>query len=354
MAELGPIPRPSPEKKRRWIARWFIGVVLLTAIAWFGGRHLFLNHKISLKTPTRQSAGFTIAVDPMKALYPDVPDDQNAAVALGKAFAEFVTADTNDVNLPVAGKGKLPAHGSPVPDEMLGAIRNHVISNQSAWETTREAIKRPRCRFPIDHDISPETLLPHLPKIKELVQLGHLRVTYFTAIDRIDDATESVATILGVCELIGKEPLLISYLVKLSAQAEICVSVEWMMNLRQLSQGQLVSLQTAFLTVSGADDLEKALMTELDSNLKILKKTTGPSSQDCLFFQTEMGNLIEAAREPFPIRLDKAEGVGLRVQRAQAVGNPKAVPVLSGMVLPGLARAFVKEAESAALGLVQK
>ena len=78
-------------------------------------------------------------------------------------------------------------------------------------------------------------------------------------------------------------------------------------------------------------------------------KMTGQSGRDCLIFLDEMRNLVEAAAEPYPRRIERADAVGLRFQLATNEANLLRLPILSGMLLSSLPRAFVKDADAKAL-----
>ena len=156
----------SPAGKQQRVVLVVLLVLVLAAVGTCCGYHLYLNHKINRKIEALRRAGHTVTLAQLKASYPEVPDEENTAVALAKAFAALALAKTNDLSLPWLGKAKLPPNDAPLPNEMLWAIGEFVQANEAARAAVEQAVKLKHCRFPIDEDIDYETQLPHILRMK--------------------------------------------------------------------------------------------------------------------------------------------------------------------------------------------
>ena len=89
---------------------------------------------------------------------------------------------------------------------------------QPALDELRAAAKRPHVRYPIDYKLDDpfSILLPHLAKIKRLVQTVRLQANANLAAGRIDDAFADVMFMLWLTDSMHGEPFLIDQLVRIA------------------------------------------------------------------------------------------------------------------------------------------
>jgi hypothetical protein len=89
---------------------------------------------------------------------------------------------------------------------------------QPALDELRAASKRPQVRYPIDYKLDDpfSILLPHLAKIKRIVQTVRLQANANLAAGRIDDAFADVMFMLWLTDSMRGEPFLIDQLVRIA------------------------------------------------------------------------------------------------------------------------------------------
>lgn len=113
------------------------------------------------------------------------------------------------------------AQADPTPQERAGAalaVLESLKVYQPALDELRAASKRPYVRYPIDYKLDDpfSILLPHLAKIKRLVQTVRLQASANLAAGHVDDAFTDVLFMLWLTDSIRDEPFLINQLVRVA------------------------------------------------------------------------------------------------------------------------------------------
>jgi hypothetical protein len=187
----------------RVICFWLSVLLVIGFVIW----RLNLAHEINTELAAIRAAGLPTSGQEANDYYPAVPDDQNAAITMREAFrwmTNYPDGRSNDVD-----RIYLPGRKAGLTAEQTELISGFCEMNTNALRQVQEAIKLPRCRYPIDLSWGAGTLLPHLAKLKELA-----RVEYFRALLDPGDSDAVVSTILGIARTLDNEPVVISKLVR--------------------------------------------------------------------------------------------------------------------------------------------
>ena len=98
-----------------------------------------LHREIQGHLATFKAAGCPTTPAELDAYYTAVPAGENAATLLTNAFARLVVSDTNNPNLPLIGKGKLPNRTNGLTSAQAAAVRACLAENTEALRLLREA-----------------------------------------------------------------------------------------------------------------------------------------------------------------------------------------------------------------------
>jgi hypothetical protein len=136
--------------------------------------------------------------------------------------------------------------------------------DMEVFRELRAASGRPYARFAVAYDEeNPWTIIvPHLAKIKQLVQRLNLQACAELAAGSSDQALADVKLMLAVADSVKTEPMLISFLVR-SACVQIAMQPVWEgLAEHRWTDAQLEELEARFLSYDFLTDAEKALKAE--------------------------------------------------------------------------------------------
>lgn len=140
-----------------------------------------------LENEARQR-GEPLTLAELRAKYPPIPDEENAAAALLELWQSedpvFWLAFENgerplpkrdseqfDPMLPYLGSdASRPSRAEPLSSNSLAAADSYLNAKAAHIEQVRAAIQRPHFRFAINIEDGPDTLLPHLPRVRSQAQ----------------------------------------------------------------------------------------------------------------------------------------------------------------------------------------
>ena len=303
--------------------------------------------------------------------YAAVPPEQNAALILTNAFAHLVSVNTNTPNLPIIGRGRLPPRNEPLPPEMRQAIDDYVTTNQVALELLEKGLALKSCRYPVDLTPGWEALLPHLVGLKKSAQLLALKTLLDTETGAMSEAAESLEKIMTLADTVAKEPLLVSHLVRIACYQMSYPCLERILCRAPLRDSSLRRFSTLYRGMEASNGFERAIVADRCTGLQCfdypiaqvnrvladhgdydpddfglaaafwILKVSGRWDLDELYFLSCLDDYSRAVKLPFPDRLEMADQVSNRIQQMKQKKYPY---ILSGMFLPGLGKAFDKDA----------
>ncbi len=362
---MNPTPPQTAAKRYQRNSLLLSLSALLTVIAVYGGYRLYLAHKVKVKIGQIRQAGLPVTTAELNQWYAAVPPEKNMALILTNAFAHLVRVNTNTPNLPIIGRGKLPARNEALPPEMREAIANYVATNNSALKLLRQVPEMESCRYPVDMTPGWEALLPHLVGLKESAQLLTLNALLHVDKGETDEAAELLERMLRLADTVGKEPLLVSHLVRISCYQLSYQCLERILCRGPLSDDALRKFSAFYRHMDGSDGLERGVVSHLCFGLQCfdfsvarlqkfltdtidysafdvwIMRVSGHLDQDELYFLGCIEAYRRAAQLDLPDRLDAAQKVNERVRVMKGSKSPY---ILSGMFLPGLGNAFKRDA----------
>ncbi|HTG44801.1 MAG TPA: hypothetical protein VK633_09745, partial [Verrucomicrobiae bacterium] len=193
-----------------------------------------------------------VPVSPLEldAWYKLVPATENRALLILEAAKELVEpANGKDPN---SGKlGSMNA-GEEMSPALLEAISTHVAKNEAALKLLHSAAQLPESRYPVDLSRGMNTTLPHLARIRSLLQLLRTESVQYSHLGDRPAAVRSVLAMFPVASSLRNEPILIADLVRIIGVTITLNGLERVLSEHQLPDAELVQL-SARLTEAEAD-----------------------------------------------------------------------------------------------------
>ena len=205
-------------RKALRVAKWLgkaILVLLVIGVVANGIMSFIFGRRLAAKIEAIKAEGGIIALADFGK--PKVPDSENAAVVYDKAFKLISTKQAGkdlrvlDDFLRSAERAKRPE----LWDQAHSAVRKHAV----VISIVEEAVKRPKCQYPVNWDAGAQTLFPHLFKIRRLVRILDSNAILQARDGNVDEAVRSLKLSYAVGESLKDEAHLIPQLVRISATA---------------------------------------------------------------------------------------------------------------------------------------
>jgi hypothetical protein len=148
-----------------------------------------------------------------------------------------------------------------------------LAADESAFAQIREALRRPRSRYPIDYETADpwSILLPHLAKVRMWSQRLAMKASAELALGKTDQALQDIETTLALQDTLRDEPFLISYLVRV-AILKIASQPVWEgLQEHRWNDPQLQALIERYSKYDFVAGLEQPLATERAAAVKTLE-----------------------------------------------------------------------------------
>jgi hypothetical protein len=233
-----------------------LSIGLLVFIVW----RLRLQHEVNTKLALIKAAGLPTSGVELNAFYPAVPDAENAALVLAKAISLWRTYP--DKRSGEVAFFKLPQRGQPLSLDEKALLSGYVQMNTHALAKARESFNLPRSRFSLDYSLGVLTPLPHLAGVKRLAQLAQFESLLATDAGRWSEACRSIQTIMGCATTLEGEPDFLSQLVRVAIVAIGTATLEYIVNVGELTEADLSELATTFASVEKTNLFSRALIAE--------------------------------------------------------------------------------------------
>ena len=348
LRKAAPSLPPQTIKRKPVVA--IIGCAALALVV--AGTVFWMLNRLSTRPHAGPDEGnFPKSLAELNAWYVEPPEGQNAATFFlkGSQAIEISQADQNSTDLPVLGRGAMPALGEPIPSRTKANIAAVVQKNEAAWKSLQEGAGFDEARYPINLNLGSETLLPHLAKIKRAALFAQLRTDMFADDKQPQEAVDGILLSLALAQSVKSEPTLISQLVRVAIHAIDVASLEYTLNSAALSSADLERLSVAFAKAEsqGSDSapFTRALVAERVMTLTFfdlppekleeqLKKFQSYGSEDMpkipvsqmmknlksqrTFFVKTFEHAFAMRREPFPGRLKLDEYMVSRASEAKS------------------------------------
>ena len=322
----------------------------------------------------RQS-GYPASPRELDEWYTHVPDSQNAAVVLVKAFSQPGLADNSSTMTVVGDKTRFPERGHLLDEEAKAELTAVFATNQVLLDLLHSASGLTNSRYPIDLKQGFQVLVPHLAKVKGTIQILTAEALLDVSNDDVEKALGTLRAAGTVANSLAEEPLLISQLVRIASWAIISKRCELILNGAILSDDQMGGLQALFSDAESTNAMARGLGGERASGLGVfigsrndqisvfgnassppalkerlrtsifmgLLKSTGILHRDKAFYLDVMATNVAAAEAPFPERLSLAQQAS-----GAAMSPPSKLLIFSRILLPALGKAIQRDGDHTA------
>jgi hypothetical protein len=142
--------------------------------------------------------GFPHTLADLNAWYVEPPAGQNAASFVSEGIKVLHTANLESSGVPLLGRGKLPALGSPMPASVKSSIGALVAANREALQLFAQATKYEHSRYPVDLSLGAEAPCPHLNRMKEACQVLELAALWHVEANDPKSAANEIASALAL------------------------------------------------------------------------------------------------------------------------------------------------------------
>lgn len=200
----------------KWIGKAIL-VLLVIGVVANGIASFVLGRRLAAKIEAIKAEGGIIALADFGK--PKVPDSENAAVVYDKAF-KLISTDQARKDLRVLDDFLRSAERASRP-ELWDQARSATRKYSAVIPIVEEAVKRPRCQYPVNWEAGPGLVLPHLAKVRQLVRILDSDAILQARDGNMDEAVRSLQLSYAVGESLKDEAHLISQLVRISANTMI-------------------------------------------------------------------------------------------------------------------------------------
>ena len=234
-----------------------------------------------------RAKGEPVTLEELDAWYKAVPAAKNPALAFVQT-TNAVPKNSSILWVAVDRENRRQQVEFPITaPAMRTKVRAYLVAHQALSDqlfamAQRYPVNQP-ARFPIDCTRGPSTPLPQLGEIRKANWVLMWRSKYFAtqpappaaagqaspAAGYQQQAVSSILVLLRICHLLDGEPYLISSLVQISNAESGREALETLLNMRTLTDPQLVSLQQAFASFNWPRQMANALVGERASWLGI-------------------------------------------------------------------------------------
>jgi hypothetical protein len=206
-----------------------------------------------------RSAGLPTNGDELNKWYAFVPESENAALVLTKAFE--LRRDYSDSRSNLVWNFKLPPRGQTLTSDQVELLSAYLELNGAALVKANEGLKLSASRYPIDCSFCMQTPLPHLAQLVNFAKLNQYEIELSLIRGDTHEAAGAIASILRLTQTLENEPMLISQLVRLKILGMGIASLERSMSLN-FSAAEATNLAPLFMQTASIQCLGRALIGE--------------------------------------------------------------------------------------------
>ncbi|KAB2661210.1 MAG: hypothetical protein DVB31_12690 [Verrucomicrobia bacterium] len=310
--------------------------------------------------------------------YQTVPASENLANAIIDASAGY-RAPHDATNTPYTGRLAKPAPPFPVDPRLLAVWRQSLSNSTETFAALESGRGRTASRYPLNLRMGSQTLLPHLSSIKGLAQFLALAAITHAESGQSHEAARDVRDILLVARSLESEPLLISQLVRIAILNLATGAAGTSLPRAALDDAEWATLQAEFARAAATNGYYNGMVGETamaaglfgasPAELSGIMLAGGPGGGgspvsaklgatlyvasglraiDAQFCLDRLGEMLEAARRPFPEALALSDATEARVRKENG-RFARGFKILSGMMLPALGRSSRKDASGVAV-----
>ncbi len=247
---------------KRWLRISLIGLGLLGIASAITVWAVVRSWRSNFEEEVRRLEQAGVPVEPGRMAPPPVPDAENAALLIVDA-ARLLDALKDEDKPELDG---LPDEEGQDPE----TLKPYLEKCRGALEKLDEALRRPRCRFPIDYAAGLEAELHGVSSSVEFARLLHARaVLSLRAGDRAA-AARDLRSILRLSECLSQEPMLICQLIRYSVVGEAFDLLK--RDRLELPEQEWKDLAAAFEAPAFADAYARSFLMERAVAIDVCRK----------------------------------------------------------------------------------
>ncbi|GEM_PF-2840011 len=188
---------------------------------------LFFTFNLFGQEPTPEK--IAAAAKRLEALYPKIPDNENAALVYEEAFKlmkDYKELGIDDEKIPCLCGGFEPSEDI-LPEAKTKTLRFLDI-NVDARRKIREGLKLPKARYSLDFSKGIDVSLPPLVSILRMTRILSMETMISEYNSNSEGVLSSFVNSIKFQSSLNNEPFVISYLTQLNCQWMICDDLRWL------------------------------------------------------------------------------------------------------------------------------
>jgi hypothetical protein len=359
------------------ILRFLFTVLAVVFLVW----RVHLSFSVKGRLAALQRAGHPITLAELARLrYAPIVGETNAAVFFNKAIAlgHFISPTSRQLFDEFRPHSRFITSTQFYFAEFQEKLTQLLDENREAIDWLHQSPPGKQSRYDLDFDQGYKMQLPHLAPLTSAVLLLSMQAARHADQNQMDAAMADLEAAFRILDSMADEPILISHLVRIRCRKQIFDGVELILSRRSFTEEQLMELSSAFQQRELPGSLARAWEGELcfgnqvfqmhpekllemprdkdepvPSSYKrkepgfganILLNWSGFLPRDFNFFLGAMSERLAAAQIPFPEGLQ----VDGELDRRVTCESEKYVYLYSGLLLPALGKAYLREADDLA------
>ncbi len=277
LTESSEAPKPRKPLWRRilkWTIRAAVALIVLLAVAW-GIFSYVSSRALEAEIAKLRAAGQPLTFAEWEKSLPKVSEADDAAPFYRAALAlrrrsaddrlyeliEWVKADT----------AQLVASGPSAAE-----FEQVLAENALALEMADRGSALPQCAYDFGLANGVGAVLPQLSSARSLCRLLYLRTMWLARQGKPGQAADSLVSSLRTLRMFDRQPVLISYLVKIACLALDVEAVATVLEAGRLSDDQLAALDSALTEADPAKGLDQVWVAEQVYDLELFRNLIRP------------------------------------------------------------------------------
>jgi hypothetical protein len=336
-----------------WLRIALIGLGVLLLAPWITVWALTRSWRRDFEDEVGRLEQSGAPVAPGRMAPPEVPDGENAAPLIIEASRLLDALKDEDK----PDWDELPEEEAKDPE----SLKPYLEKCRGALAKLDEALRRPRCRFPVDYAAGLEAELPGITSLGDFARLLNARAVFSLRAGDPAGAARDLRSILRLSECVSEEPLLVAQLIRylLIEQAFDLLKRDRL----KLPEQEWKDLAAAFEAPPLRDAFARAYLMEravaIDACRKYFlsgqlpgggKMSAGGGWFAGVFgarsgarYLREIGRAIELVRKPYPEARAGEMELENDIARSRGVTD-----IVSLLFLPAVSRAHQREAAAEA------
>ncbi len=201
----------------------------------------------------------------LPSLYPDVPENENAALVYIRADVSVDTGPFHPYHQwTQPEKGDPPEAWEPIPTAVRDALANGVNEHAKTFDVLHEAAAMPRSRYPgVDLTDIYSCRLTHLEHLRSLARLEAWRIALCAERDDAGGAVDAVKEGLAIGRSLAGEPMISSQMDRWGCDRDILLALPRLVSRAHLTDGQLCTLGECIAALEYSEGMRKTILDEL-------------------------------------------------------------------------------------------